>query len=165
MLGIRPAAGRLIVPGEGDAPGTGPVVVLGHSYWKKRFGGDPRVIGSSVSVDGHAVTVVGVVPQEFLGLYNIVEMDAYLPIGMLHAGSHPDFFTARADREVRALGALKPGVSVSQAQAALQIIGDRLAQAYPQADKGQIVRVFRSASRGRNLPRQTPCRWWPPCSW
>jgi len=142
MLGIRPAIGRMIVPGEGDAPGTGPVVVLGHSYWKKRFGGDPRVVGSSVNVDGHAVTVVGVVPQEFLGLYNIVEMDAYLPIGMLRIGSHPDFFTERGDREVRVLGALKPGVTVRQAQAALQVVADRLAQAYPQADKGQIVRVF-----------------------
>jgi len=105
------------------------------------FGGDPNIIGRSVSLDGHAVTVIGVVPKEFHGPYNVVEMDAYLPIGMLRLGSHTDFFTSRDDREVRVLATLKPGVSVKQAQAALQVIGDRLGRAYPEADKGQIVRV------------------------
>src|SRR5215472_9003422 len=50
MLGIHPALGRLIAPGEGDEPKTGPVVVLGHSYWMRRFGGDPSVIGRSVTL-------------------------------------------------------------------------------------------------------------------
>src|SRR5208337_1393127 len=63
MLGIRPALGRLINPGEGDAPKTGPVVVLGHTYWEKRFGGDPGVIGRTVTLDGTAVTIIGVVPK------------------------------------------------------------------------------------------------------
>ena len=142
MLGIHAAVGRLIMPGEGDAPGSGPVVVLGNSYWRRRFGGDRNVIGRSVSLDGHAVTIIGIVPQEFPGLYNVVEMDAYVPIGMLRIGTHPDFFTSRDDREVRTFGVLKPGVSIKQAQAGLQVIADRLAHAYPDADKGQIVRVF-----------------------
>jgi putative ABC transport system permease protein len=142
VLGIRPAVGRVIDPGEGDAPKTGTVVVLGHSYWKKRFGGDPGVIGRTVSLNGDAVTVIGVVPKEFQGPYNIVEMDAYAPIGMLGFGSNPSFFTSRADREMRVLATLKPGVSVAQAQAALNVVGDRLAQEYPQADQGQRVRVF-----------------------
>src|SRR5271157_74243 len=142
MLGIRPALGRLINPGEGDTPKTGPVVVLGHTYWEKRFGGDPSVIGRTVSLDGAAVTIIGVVPKEFLGPYNIVEMDAYAPLGMLGFGSNPDFFTSRGDHEVRVLATLKPGVSVAQAQAALNVVGQRLAQEYPQADQGQRVRVF-----------------------
>ncbi len=82
MLGIRPALGRLIEPGEGDAPGTAPVVVLGHSYWEKRFGGDPGAIGRTVRLNGAAATVIGVVPKEFLGPYSLLEMDAYAPIGM-----------------------------------------------------------------------------------
>ena len=86
MLGLHAAVGRLIVPGEGDEPNTGPVVVLGHSYWVKRFGGDPGVIGRSVTLDGQTVTVIGVVPKEFLGPYNIIELDAYAPIGMLRNG-------------------------------------------------------------------------------
>ena len=81
MLGIRPAIGRLILPGEGDQPKTGNVVVLGYSYGQKRFGGDPKVVGRSVSFDGR-VTVIGVVENQFHGPYSIVEMDAYAPLGM-----------------------------------------------------------------------------------
>jgi predicted permease len=142
MLGIRPELGRLINPGEGDAPKTGPVVVLGNSYWKRRFGGDPNVIGRTVALDGNAVTVIGVVPEEFRGPYSLVEMDAYAPLGVL--GFDPDtvFFTSRAARDMRMLASLKPGVSIKQAQAALNAIGQRLAEQYPQADQGQRVRVF-----------------------
>jgi putative ABC transport system permease protein len=81
LLGLRPAVGRLIAPGEGDEPKTGPVVVLGHSYWMRRFGGDPGVIGSSVTLNGQMVTVIGVVPEEFHGPYNIVELEAYARSG------------------------------------------------------------------------------------
>src|SRR5271157_5849114 len=57
MLGLHAAVGRLIAPGEGDEPKTGSVVVLGHSYWVRRFGGDSGVIGRSVTLDGQLVTV------------------------------------------------------------------------------------------------------------
>jgi len=142
MLGLHAALGRVINSGEGDAPKTGAVVVLGHSYWEKRFGGDPGVIGHTVTLDGNAATVIGVVPEEFHGPYNLVEMDAYAPLGMLGFGPDSGFFTSRADRDVHVLATLKPGVSVEQAQAALNLIGQRLAQQYPQADQGQRVRVF-----------------------
>jgi predicted permease len=142
MLGIRPALGRLISPGEGDAPGTAPVVVLGHSYWVKRFGGDPDVIGHTVSLNGAAVTIIGVVPKEFLGAFNLVEMDAYAPIGMQGFPSPTSLFTSREDHEMRVLATLRPGVSISQAQAALNVIGQRLAHDYPHADQGQRIRVF-----------------------
>src|SRR5262245_54332001 len=113
MLGIHPAAGRLIAPGEGDLPKTGPVVVLGYSYWQKRFAGDPSVIGRPVSVDGLDVTIIGVVQKEFLGPYNVIEMDAYLPVGMYGAGTNnSSFFTVRGDHDFRVLGTLKPGVTV-----------------------------------------------------
>jgi predicted permease len=142
MLGLHAALGRVIQPGEGDAPKTGTVVVLGHSYWEKRFGSDPGIIGRTAILDGIAVTVIGVVPEEFHGPYNLVEMDAYAPIGMLGFDSSSTFFTSRSDHQVRVLATLKPGVSVEQAQAALNVIGQRLAQEYPQADQGQRVRVF-----------------------
>ncbi len=142
MLGIRPALGRLINPGEGDAPKTGPVVVLGHSYWEKRFGGDPEVIGRTVSLDGTAVTVVGVVPKEFLGAFSLVEMDGYAPIGMVGFGSGANILTSREEHDLGVLATLKPGVSISHAQAALNVIGQRLAHDYPHADQGQRIRVF-----------------------
>jgi predicted permease len=159
MLGIRPALGRMISPGEGDAPGTGAVVVLGHHYWEQRFASDPNVVGRSVSLNGHALTIIGVVPTDFRGLFPVVEMDAYVPIGMTDAGSRSAaFFTDRNRRELHVYGMLKPGVTTQRAQASLTVIAQRLAQAYPQADKGQIVSVVPerlarpTPSAGRSLP-------------
>ena len=139
MLGLRPALGRLIAPGEGDEPKTGPVVVLGHSYWQRRFGGDPGVIGRSVTLDGQLVTVIGVVPKEFVGPYTIVELDAYAPIG-ISGDTH--LFTDRRDSDLRVLASLKPGVSAKQAEIALSVIAHRLTQEYPATNQGQIVRVI-----------------------
>ncbi len=143
LLGLRPALGRLIAPGEGDAPKTGPVVVLGHGYWMRRFGGDPSVIGTSVTLDGHMVTVIGVVPEEFHGPYNLVELDAYAPIGLVGSVSaNSSFYTDRRDTELRVLATLKPGVTVKQAEAALNVIAARLSKEYPQIDQGQMARVI-----------------------
>jgi predicted permease len=143
MLGVHAAIGRVIAPGEGDAPTSGPVVVLGHGYWVRRFAADPNVIGTSVTLDGQPVTVIGVVPEEFRGPYNLVEMDAYLPIGMyaLTTGD-ANFFTDRRDTELRVLATLKPRVTAKQAETALNVIARRLASAYPDADQGQIARVI-----------------------
>jgi len=143
MLGLRPALGRLITPGEGDQPKTGEVVVLGHSYWVRRFGADPNVIGTNVTLDGQMATVIGVVPEEFRGPYNIIELDAYAPIGM-HAMSsrNSNFFTDRRDTELRVLATLKPGVTTMQAEQALNVIAGRLAKEYPQSNQGQIARVI-----------------------
>ena len=142
MLGLHPAAGRLIAPGEGDAPGSGPVVVLGYSYWQRRFGGDASVVGRSVNLDGQAVTVIGVMQKDYLGAFAVIEMDAYAPIGMISAGSNrPTFFTSRDNRSVRVLATLKPGVTPKQAEASLSVIAQRLAQQYPQTNQGKTPRV------------------------
>src|SRR5208282_4333537 len=143
MLGLHPALGRLIAPGEGDEPKTGAVVVLGHSYWVRRFGGDPGVIGRSVTLDGQMVTVIGVVPKEFNGPYNLIELDAYAPIGIYGTISgNSQFFTDRRDTELRVLATLKPAVSTKQAEAALNVIAQRLAKEYPETNQGQTARVI-----------------------
>ena len=67
-LGMQPATGRFILPSEGETPGADPVMVLSYTYWKGRFGGDPEIVGTKVSVDGHPVTIVGVAPEGFYGI-------------------------------------------------------------------------------------------------
>jgi predicted permease len=142
MLGLHPELGRLIQPGEGDAPRSAPEVVLGYSYWRNRFAGDPGVIGRSVNLDGQAVTIIGVVEKEFTGPYTIVDMDAYAPIGMFRAGSKStNFFTDRSARDFRTLATLRPGVTPQQAAAAMGVIAKRLGDQYPATDKDQTVRV------------------------
>ena len=159
MLGVRPEVGRLIGPGEGDEPNTGPVVVLGHHFWERRFVGNPNVVGSTMTLDGRPVTIIGVVPKEFQGTFAIVEMDAYVPMGMLAADSRNSaFFTDRSQRQLHVLGVLKPGVTVRRAQASLNVITQRLVAQYPQDDKDQVIHVYPerlarpTPSAGRSVP-------------
>ena len=143
-LGLKPALGRLILPSEGDVPGADPVMVLGYSYWQTRFGGDPGIIGRKVSVDGQPITIVGVAPKDFVGVYPILSVQGYLPIGMATiAGNPSDFMTNRQIRNVPILARLRPGTSIQQAQAALAVISQRLAQEYPETHKNLSMRAFR----------------------
>jgi predicted permease len=143
MLGLRPALGRFPEPSEGDAPGTGSVVVLGYNFWRNRFGADPSIIGRTVQLDGRAVTVIGVMEKEFTGPYSIVDMDAYAPVGMYGISTNSkSFFTDRSYDAARTLATLKPGVTPLQAQSNLNVIAQRLAQQYPQTDQGQTARII-----------------------
>ena len=72
-LGIKPALGRFILPSEGDVLNADPVMVLSYAYWQTHFGADPQIVGRKVSVDGHPVTIVGVAPKGFEGVYPILK--------------------------------------------------------------------------------------------
>src|SRR5947207_979362 len=79
---------RLLQPGDATVPGADPIVILGHSYWKKRFNSDPSVVGRGVVVNGKPFTIAGVVPASFEGVYALVEFDAYLPLSMQAADAY-----------------------------------------------------------------------------
>jgi predicted permease len=144
MLGVKPFIGRLILPTEGQTPGADPVVVLGYSYWQQRFNSDPGVVGKSILMDGHPVTIVGVVPKDFHGTFPILEMDAYFPVSLLTLlpDSDPALWTNRASRILLLMGRLKPGASVDEAKASMNVVADRLAQQYPETDRGYTVYVY-----------------------
>jgi putative ABC transport system permease protein len=143
VLGIQPALGRFLLPSEGLKPGADPYIVLSYSYWQKRFGGDQHVIGKQVMIDGSPVTVVGVAPKGFFGIFAIIESQGYMPASMeKFEDDSRGFWTDRTVRPYRVLGRLKPGVSVKQAEASLNVIADRLAQQYPESDKGIGISVY-----------------------
>jgi predicted permease len=142
-LGLEPALGRLFLPGEGERPGDPPYLVLAYSYWQRRFGGDRSVIGKQVRLDGAPATIIGVAPKGFHGTYSILDMDGYLPLSMFAQGPElSGLFAVRQMRTLRAMGRLKTGVSVAQAQSVANVIAERLANQYPDADKGISVRVI-----------------------
>lgn len=147
-LGIHAAAGRLILPSEGQAPGADPVLVLGYSYWKKRFAGDSQVIGKHVEVNGHPVTVVGIAPGGFHGLYAILDSDGYVPLSAaigskgMEENSVEQLWTQRGDRSLSLLGRLKSGVSLEQARASLAVTAQQIAERYPATDKGMTISAF-----------------------
>ena len=142
LLGIKPALGRVILPSEGKVEGADPVLVLSYSYWKAHFASDPNVIGKRVLIDGHPVTVVGVAPKQFHGAQALLDVQAYLPLGMnsISAG-FPGFLENRSLRNLYLLGRLTPGVTLNRAQARLQIVSERLSAAYPKDSAGVTLMV------------------------
>jgi predicted permease len=132
VLGVKPALGRLILPSEGEVEGVDPTLVVGFSYWKTRFAGDP--IGKLVRVDGHPVTIVGVASEEFRGAQPMLDVQAFVPLGMygLIEGVFPDgYFKYRSLRLFDALARLKPTVSIQRGQSMLNVVSGNLARMHP----------------------------------
>lgn len=142
-LGVKPALGRLILPSEGETAGEQAVLVLGYSYWKKRFGGDPGIIGKQVRINGSLVEVVGVVPKEFHGPFSIFELDGYVPFSTVFpGGAGVNFWTDRNAHKIAAIARLKPGVSKADVQNLMDVIARRQAEQFPASDKGISVHVI-----------------------
>lgn len=128
MLGATPAVGRLLTPADDDAA-VAPVVVLSHSLWARRFGSDPSIVGRPVTLSGTQWTVVGVLRPDFRA-----PVQSITPV-IFRAIRRPSTSTCgRGCISVRAIGRLKPGVSVASAQADLGIIASRLAKEYPETN-------------------------------
>ena len=142
-LGVKPLLGRLLLPGEGGKPGEGLLVVLGYSFWQKRFGGDAAIVGKQVLINGQPAMVIGVTPKEFHGVFFAFDMDGYLSLNAvpLVQGSS-GFWTDRGVRDLMVLGRLKPGISIAQAESSLAVIARRLMAQYPATDKDFTVRVI-----------------------
>ncbi len=121
VLGIDAAVGRLFSPEQDGAPGGQPYAVLSHAFWATRFGGDPAVVNSSIVVNGHAFTVVGVAQRGFDGIEFGRPVQVWVPL-MMKAQLTPGWngLDDRRYNWVRAFGRLRPGVTAEQARAALQ---------------------------------------------
>jgi putative ABC transport system permease protein len=131
MLGVQPMLGRLFLPEEGRA-GRGDVVLLSHHYWSERFGADPAAVGRTLSLDGVAHTIVGVMPPRFGFPDN---QPIWVPIVSDASGA------ARGSRYLRVVGRLRPDVTIEAAQAELSAIAAALAAQYPETNAGRGVRV------------------------
>lgn len=143
MLGIAPGAGRLILPDEGQKFGADPVIVLGRSYWKKRFNADPSVVGRHVQINGQPFTIVGVVPDTFYGVYALIEFDAYMPFGMIFPEpAYRETIARRDNHDLHVIGRLGPGVSFAQAQAGVELLSRQLEQQYPDTNKTVRARLI-----------------------
>ena len=137
LLRVPPILGRTFRPEE-DHPSMPPVMVLSHRAWQDRFQGDPDVIGRTVNANGELTTIIGVMPENF-GFPG--QMDIWMPLRMdpleFPRGAGPDLGLA----SLQAIGRLKAGVSIEQAQTEMTAIAERLATAYPESNVGVGVIV------------------------
>jgi predicted permease len=146
VLGLRPSLGRWFDAAE-DTPGAAVVAVIGHEAWTRKFRADPSVIGRTVRIDGVPVTIVGVGPKGHRSTINVgIVTDFWLPISSLRTFGVPPRTLERRPEEAAFFvkARLRDGVTVAQAQAAMRILGARLATEYPKDDPGKGIAVFAS---------------------
>ncbi|HEV2423859.1 MAG TPA: ABC transporter permease [Terriglobia bacterium] len=130
VLGVSPLLGRAFLPGE-DRAGHDRVMVLRADLWKRSFGGDPRVLGRTVKVNGEAYTVIGVMPDTLRQLWMFPEQ-LWIPLTFTPAQLSA---AGRAQRSLSVFGRLKPGASEVQARSELGTIARRIAATHPQSSK------------------------------
>jgi predicted permease len=128
-LGVKPALGRDFAPGE-DERGAAPVVIISAELWQRRFGASPDTPGKSLTVDDRDYTIVGVLPASFT-LYR--GTDVYVPMGQWN---NTGLQNRSAGMGLQGIGRLKPGVNLAQAQADMDGVMRRLAEVYPEANRG-----------------------------
>ena len=127
MFGAKPQLGRLLLPDE-DKPGRPMVAILSYGAWQRLFSADPNIVGKSITMNGKTITVVGVLERSFLlnaevmpseGPMDKVDMFLPLPLG-------PDAAQERGDENYNIVVRLKPGVTVQQAQADVNVIANEI---------------------------------------
>lgn len=140
VFGVGPQQGRLFVTGDEQA-GHAPVVVLSDALWRRRFAGDPNVIGKPVTLDGAGYTVVGVAPP---GFQYPDKTEAWLPPLKLAPEMNPTIEPTqrRGSGYLSAVALLKPGVTVAQAAGEMETITSRLRQQYPETNNRRFNRVL-----------------------
>src|SRR5215475_10426284 len=136
LLGVKATLGRALMPEDDMTPGANPVAVISHPFWQSRLGSDKNAVGRKLYINGHPFTVVGVMPEGFKGTYQTSDADFWAPLTMQDqvrpGGSSLD------DRGWGWLGGtarLKPGVTLAQAQAELDRLGNQLRQEHPNTSR------------------------------
>jgi macrolide transport system ATP-binding/permease protein len=134
VLGVQAAQGRTFRPEEDSQPGAGPVIVLNHGFWERKFASNPNVVGQTVLLNGQGFTVIGVAPRGFQGTAVLGGPDMWVPLSMhdqILAGFTKQNFNERRFLGFFAVGRLKEGVTQAQASAELQAIGANLQHEFP----------------------------------
>src|SRR4051812_20950277 len=123
VLGVRAHIGRTFTPDDDRTPGGHPVAILSHNFWMRRFGGDPSVLNRAISLNGLPMTIVGVAPAGFFGIVVGDNPDVMVPV-MMKAQMTPtwDDLQSRTSRWLTVMARLKPGVSATQAEAAMNVV-------------------------------------------
>ena len=138
LLNAKPLAGRTLLPEDGKQ-GAAPVAVLNENLWRSRFGSNPSLIGQSITLDKRSFTVVGILPTSFRYPEGAPRQDVWIPVAQ-----DPLFGPLISDpgaRLVVGIGRLKPGVSLTQAQAEMDTLSARLAKEFPAQDSGFTIRM------------------------
>jgi predicted permease len=147
MLGVQPALGRSFLAEEA-APGRANVVMLSDDLWRRRFGGDPAVVGTEVRLDGSPHTVIGVMPASMD--YALFDEELWVPTAFT-----PERLAMHDEHFLSVLGRLEPGVTVARAEEEMRGLARWLETTYPKEnrDRGIVMAPFMEELVGDYRPR------------
>lgn len=131
-LGMVPALGRLLRPGDAATLGAGSVAVVSHSFWRTFYAADPTILGSRLTLNGADFEVVGVAPEGFQGLDLQISSDVFLPVSMYpEIGRYADLFRNQEVAIFRIFGRLHEGVTVDGASARIMALVRKMVASLP----------------------------------
>src|SRR5579862_9889564 len=133
-LGVKPSLGRTFTRDEYGDRARAFTAVISYRLWQEYFRGDRSILGRAVRINRHQVTIVGVAPPEFHGDFPGVALDGWIPVPL--TGERQ-----RDARHFQAIVRLKPGVSLSEANAEVAMVAARLARAFPKTNQGISARI------------------------
>ena len=132
VMGVKPILGRTLLPEENLTPNANPVVVISEPVWKQHFNADTGVVGKSLYLNGQQFTVIGVMPESFVGSSYYIRHSFWVPVMMAQRfGRRPEWRTDRSYTLFKLYGRLKPNVTMAQAESDMNQVVGSLAQIYP----------------------------------
>src|SRR5690349_13875587 len=150
VLGVNAALGRTFVPAEDTGRGAHPVAVLSWSTWKGAFGGDPKIVGRSIILNGRSYSVIGVAPQEFRGALPLVIPALWGPLSQfddIRPGQR-DGCTGRGNNSFNVIARLKPGVTLAQANAQMKALIAGLRAEHPEDYEQSEINIVLQSEAG-----------------
>jgi predicted permease len=142
VMGVQPILGRSFLPEENLAPNAHPVTVISQSVWQRHFNADTGVVGQTIYLNGQAYTVIGVMPESFLGSVFYLRHSFWVPAMMAQKfGRRAEWQTDRSYTLFKLYGRLKPGLTLAQAETDLNLVAGTLAQLYPNDDAGTKIQL------------------------
>lgn len=151
MLGVQPYLGRFIQPADDRSPGASAYVVLSYNCWHDRFGGDKNIVGRIIHLNKAPYLVLGVAQKGFQGTEKLLGAEVWVPAMNEKQIEGYDWLASRGNHGIWAIGRLKPGVTLQQAQDNLNAIAKQLQQEYPAADSRLGLRLTRPGLLGDAL--------------
>jgi predicted permease len=150
LLGVQPQVGRFFHAADEHGSNSAPYVVLSDSLWRRAFNADPGVVGTTLQLNKHPFTVMGVAPARFHGTDRFDWPDYWVPMVNQEQVEGRNYLRSRTVMTVTVLGRLKPGVTPQQATENLNAIAAQLAKEYPETDTGVPLRLVRPGLYGDN---------------
>ena len=152
VLGLRPFAGRLLTQEDDRNPGAHPVAVISYGFWERRFGKDSSIIGKTILANEHPLTVLGVTPPEFYGVYLSSAPDVWVPLMMTPVFNPlpPTRLVRRTHQWLTVMARRKDGVSLERAQASLSVLYHQIRE----VDAQQLGEKTSPRERDKFLGRQ-----------